>query len=91
MAESVWDLKTTLEGVGSGLVIRAGMVGQVLKTLLSDFKKGEGEVVGVWMTNEEGVEEKREERDVRNVVEAEGIRFRLLTDEKYFIDEYVML
>jgi deoxyribodipyrimidine photo-lyase len=90
LAESVWDLKTSLEGVGSGLVIRAGMVGPVVESILEGFKKENGEVVGVWMTSEEGVEEEREERDVRAVVEKEGKDFRLLTDEKYFIDEYVV-
>jgi deoxyribodipyrimidine photo-lyase len=83
----VWDLKTSLEGVGSGLMIRAGMIGLVVKNLLEGFKKADGEVVEVWMTSEEGVEEKREEMDVRKVVEAEGKDFRLLRDEKYFIDE----
>lgn len=89
LAESVWDLKTSLEGIGSGLVIRVGMVGPVVNSILEGIKKENGEVVGVWMTSEEGVEEEREERDVRAVVEKEGKDFRLLTDEKYFIDEYV--
>jgi deoxyribodipyrimidine photo-lyase len=40
------------------------------------------------MTSEEGVEEKREERDVRRAVEEADKDFRLWKDEKYFIDEY---
>lgn len=89
LAESVWDLKKVFEAVGSGLEIRVGMVGQVVKDLLDGFKVGgkEAEVVGVWMTEEEGVEEKREERDVRNIVEGCGKEFRLWMDEKYFVDE----
>ncbi|SRR6266498_1153674 len=90
LVESVWDLKISLERVGSGLVIRAGTIGRVINDLLEGFKKGDGEVVGICMTSEEGVEEKREENDVRDVAEVEGIDFRLLRDEKYFIDEYVL-
>lgn len=83
-------MKVALEGVGSGLVVRVGMVGQVVKELIDGFKKnGEVENVGVWMTSEEGVEEKREERDVRRVVEGDGKEFKLWRDEKYFIDECV--
>ncbi|MCJ1476058.1 hypothetical protein MMC13_004723 [Lambiella insularis] len=89
LAESVWDLKQSLQNAGSGLEIRVGLVGQVVKELLESYKQDEkrGEVVGVWMTNEEGLEEKREERDVRACTEGEGKEFRLWTDEKYFIDD----
>lgn len=90
LAESVWDLKKSLQDVGNGLEIRVGLVGQVLKDVLESYNLDakQGEVVSVWMTEEEGVEEKREERDVRRVVEGQGKRFRLWTDEKYYIDEY---
>ena len=89
MAESVWDLKKSLEGIGSGLEIRVGMLGQVVKDILDAFRQDEqrAEVIGVWMTSEEGVEEQREERDVKNVVEGDGKEFKLWTDEKYYIDE----
>ena len=89
LAESVWDLKKGLENVGSGLEIRVGMLGQILKHTLEELKKTDANVVGVWMTEEEGVEEKREERDVRRVAEAMDIEFKLWTDEKYFVDEWV--
>ena len=89
LVESLWDLKSNLEDVGSGLAIRVGTQGQVVKDLLQAFtESGDIDVFGVWMTNEEGVEEKREERDVKNIVEDAGKDFRLWTDEKYFIDEY---
>jgi len=91
VAESVWDLKTSLQKNGRDLVIRVGMLGQVVKELLDSFTTSEDvEVTGVWMTNEEGVEEKREERDVRRAVEGAGKEFKLWTDEKYLIDEYVI-
>ncbi|KAG8528712.1 uncharacterized protein KY384_006399 [Bacidia gigantensis] len=86
LAESVWDLQKNLEAAGSGLVIRVGMLGHVVNALLDGFKDTT-EVVGVWMTEEEGVEEKREERDVRSMTEKAGKEFKLWTDEKYYVDE----
>lgn len=87
LAESVWDLKKSLGKVGSGLEIRVGMAGQVIKDTLEAFKEQKTEVVGVWMTDEEGVEEKKEERDVKEAAQNADIDFKLWTDEKYFIDE----
>lgn len=87
VAESIWDLKKALEGVGSGLGIRVGMVGDVIKHLMDGFKESGAEVASVWMTGEEGIEEKREERDVKRVVEEQGKEFRLWLDEKYYVDE----
>ena len=87
LAESVWDLKRSLQGVGSGLEIRVGMLGQVVSDTLEELKQKEAEIVGVWMTEEEGVEEKREEKDVRGATESAGINFKLWADEKYFVDE----
>ena len=54
---------------------------------LEAFKKQNTEVVGVWMTDEEGVEEKKEERDVKEAAQNADTDFKLWTDEKYFIDE----
>lgn len=89
LAESVWDLKEKLDEVGSGLEIRVGMVGEVIRQMLEGIAKEEGEIKigGVWMTEEEGWEEKREERDVRKACDEIGIEFKLFKDEKYFIDE----
>lgn len=87
LAESVWDLKKSLEGIGSGLEVRVGMVGDVVRQVLEQLK---AETVSLWMTFEEGVEEKREEKAVRKEVEGLGKEFRLWTDEKYFIDESVI-
>ena len=87
LAESVWDLRRSLGAVGSGLEIRVGMVGQVIKEILDAFQKENTEVAGVWMTSEEGVEEKREELDVRRAAEGANTVFKLWTDEKYYVDE----
>ena len=87
LAESVWDVKKALERVGSGLALRVGMAGQVIKELLDALKSENTEISAVWMTEEEGVEEKREERDVRKAAEGAGTEFKLWTDEKYYVDE----
>ena len=83
----MWDVKKGFENLGSGLEIRVGMVGDVVRTVLDGYK--DGEITGLWMTEEEGVEEKREEKSVRREVEKRGAKFRLWKDEKYFVDEYV--
>ena len=87
LAESVWDLKRSLHHTGSGLEIRVGLAGQVIQEVLSAFKKERAQVVAVWMTDEEGVEEKREEKEVKEAAERAGTEFKLWTDEKYFIDD----
>lgn len=94
MAESVWDLKTSLQDVGSDLVVRAGLVEDVISDAVrwvseqeSEGEGGKAEVAGVWMTRDEAAEEKQEERAVRRVVEKKGIEFRTFQDEKYYIDE----
>lgn len=89
LAESVWALKQSLEDVGSGLEIRVGMLGDVVKQLLASFEEHGAHVSAVWMTAEEGIEEKREERDVkREIQQVSDCEFRLWRDEKYFVDEY---
>jgi deoxyribodipyrimidine photo-lyase len=103
LAQSVWDLKSSLEKRGSGLEIRVGPIAEVLRKVVEwyapqsispggrkDSIVGEmGGVVGVWMTSEEGTEERQQEDAVKRVAEDHGIEFRLCEDEKYFIDEYV--
>ena len=87
LAESVWDLKRLLLSIGSGLEIRVGLAGQVIHELLGAFKREGAQVVAVWMTGEEGVEEKREERDVKEAAEKAGTEYKLWTDEKYYVDD----
>jgi deoxyribodipyrimidine photo-lyase len=87
LTESVWNVKKSLEGVGSGLELRAGMLGDVVRELLAGYRDIDAKVVGVWMTSEEGIEEKREEREVRQAAEKSGVDFKIWVDEKYYIDE----
>lgn len=88
LGESVWDLKESLQKVGSNLDIKVGMVGQVVANLIRGISDGQDtRVSGVWMTCEEGVEEKREEKEVKRFCDQHDVDFKLFTDEKYFVDE----
>lgn len=95
IAEGVWDLKETLEGLGcdSGLLIRVGLVPDVVKSILEYYSEGDGskgEISGVWMTADESVEEKEEEQTVKELAKQRGVDFKLWSDEKYYIDECVL-
>ncbi len=87
LADSVWNVKEDLEALGSGLVVRVGMLGDVVKGLLETFQETDDQVTAVWLTAEDALEEQREERDVRRVAEAHDVKFRAWKDEKYFVDE----
>lgn len=101
LAESVWDLKESLEHAESGLVIRAGLIADVIRYAFDYLEKpkdeahstaspqvGRAEIVGVWMTGDVTAEERLEELEVQQIVEGHGKEFRLFTDEKFFVDEY---
>ena len=90
LSESVWDTKKSLQKLGSDLCLRVGKADGTLKHLIEEInKKGDTKVEAVWMTAEEGVEEKRDERGIRNVCHDTDTPFKLFVDEKYFIDELV--
>lgn len=88
IAESVWDLKSDLASRGSDLDLRVGTVRDAVQSILDGYRdRSDAEIHGVWMTSEEGWEEKYEEDDVRGLLAQEDKEFRLWTDEKYLIDE----
>ncbi|KAK3383527.1 putative cryptochrome [Lasiosphaeria ovina] len=87
MAEAVWDLKKSLESVGSGLVIRVGMVADVVRSLVEGLAEKHQNVGGVWMVSHEGTEEKFDEQAVSALCDGKGADFKLWVDEKYFIDD----
>lgn len=89
LAESAWDLKEHLRKHDSDLVVRVGTIRDVVRSCLQGFaeRKSEVDVHGVWMTSEEGVEEKREESHVRRLCDEFDTGFQLYKDEKYFVDE----
>jgi deoxyribodipyrimidine photo-lyase len=98
-AEGVWGLKEKLEELecGSGLEVRVGMIGEVVKHMLEWYSEGKREergsradIAGIWMTNEDGTEEKQVEAEVKSVATENGVAFKLWDDVKYYIDECVL-
>lgn len=87
IGEAVWNLKESLESLGSGLVLRVGKHGEVLQHILEGLKSKDHKVGAVWMVGEESVEERREQSEVAAICEKHSAEFRLWTDEKYFVDE----
>ncbi|KAK9781561.1 putative DASH family cryptochrome [Seiridium cardinale] len=87
MASSVWDMKSSLESLGSGLTIRVGQYGDTLKSIVHTLKDKNHKVGAVWMTADEGVEERRDEKALASICAEFGIEFRAWADEKYFIDD----
>lgn len=87
MGQAVWDIKESLEAVGSGLTIRLGSVEDAVRSLLEGFQAKGQKVGAVWMTGLEGTEERKDERDVAALCEKYGAQFKLWGDEKYLIDE----
>jgi deoxyribodipyrimidine photo-lyase len=100
LAESVWDLKNTLEQKDSRLVIRVGQATDVLRDILRHVQEAESpagktstssagrQVVGIWMTKDGGVEERQEEEAIQELAESSGLEFRSFQDEKYYVHEY---
>jgi deoxyribodipyrimidine photo-lyase len=87
LAQSVWDMKKTLEGLENGLAIRVGSSKDVVQSIISHFKDQGPSVEGVWMTEEKSYEEKKEEDSIASLCSASGVDFQLWPDEKYFVDE----
>ncbi|KAK6586547.1 hypothetical protein PZA11_001604 [Diplocarpon coronariae] len=88
LAECVWDLKDSLQKIGSDLCIRVGTLGGVVDDILTKTnEKGGIKVAAVWMVGEEGVEENQEESQVKDACREAGVEFKLWTDEKYLIDD----
>lgn len=100
LAESVWDLKNTLEQLDSRLLIRVGSLTDVLRDVfrhVEELNKSSGEdsppsvsheITGVWMTQDDGYEEMQEEAAVKKEVESSGREFKSVLDEKFYVHEY---
>jgi deoxyribodipyrimidine photo-lyase len=91
LGESVVELQQSLESLGSGLVIRVGMIDDVVRSLAEGLTTNGCKVAAIWMTSHEGTEEKHDEKTVADLCGDLGAGFRLWEDEKYLIDEYVSL
>lgn len=98
IGQGVWGLKQRLEnlGCGSGLEMRVGHVEEVVRDFINSYSLKDGEngskpkITGVWMTSDDGTEERDEVKAVRKVAAEHDIPFKLWADEKFFIDEYVI-
>ncbi|KAF1940668.1 cryptochrome [Clathrospora elynae] len=91
IAQGLWSLKERLQELncGSGLELRVGRVREVVSNILDWYSKDEndGEISGVWMTDDDGTEEKEDERLVKKVAEQHDVDFKLWKDEKFYIDD----
>ncbi|KAH9864828.1 hypothetical protein IAQ61_008773 [Plenodomus lingam] len=95
MAEGAWDLKRKLESLkcGSGLEMRVGAIPDVVSNILEWYSKQEdskGKVTGVWMTDDDGTEEKSDEKTLKSLTEKHRVDFKVYRDEKYYVDECVI-
>ncbi|KFA49716.1 hypothetical protein S40293_01444 [Stachybotrys chartarum IBT 40293] len=87
IADSVWDLKSSLESLNSGLVMRVGNTADVVKGLIGHFDEKDVKVGAVWMTEEKSTEEIQEQDAVAAICGQHEVDFKLWTDEKYFVDD----
>lgn len=94
MAEGVWDLRKKLEGLDcdAGLEVRVGRIPDVVSDILewySEAGENKGKITGVWMTDDDGTEEKGDEKSLRKLTEQHGVDFKVWKDEKFYVDECV--
>lgn len=87
IAQTVWDLKCSLEALGSNLVLRAGDHGTVLRAIIEGFKAKQIHVGAVWTTGLVGAEETDQEAAAAKACKELDVDFKIWPDEKYFIDE----
>ncbi|KAG5719406.1 hypothetical protein E4T56_gene13451 [Termitomyces sp. T112] len=89
LAEGLWDFKTNLEKLGSGLIMRVGHMDEVMSALLNDQdEEFSGRIGGVWMTKDWASEELQQERDVRDVIQRLGhgrIKWKVWDGEEMLI------
>lgn len=98
IGEGAWDLKRQLEGLGcgSGLEMRVGTVNDVVKHILESYAgiaENDGnkpKITGIWMTHDDGTEERDEEKAVGKTAAEHDIPFRVWEDEKFYVDECVI-
>ncbi|KAF2655787.1 cryptochrome [Lophiostoma macrostomum CBS 122681] len=96
IADGLWNLKETLEGLscGSSLEVRVGLVAEVVEHILdwyapeTDEEKDQGaDVAGIWLTADEGTEERKQEDEVRTLAEQRGMEFKVWKNETYYVDD----
>ncbi|KPM35399.1 putative cryptochrome DASH, mitochondrial [Neonectria ditissima] len=87
LAQSVWDMKTSLESLESGLVLRVGNFAEVVTSIIESLKSSNNSVGAVWMTEDQSVEEEDDQKAVSLACFANNVDFKLWRDDKYYIDD----
>ncbi|KAH8659604.1 DNA photolyase, FAD-binding/Cryptochrome [Ilyonectria robusta] len=87
LAQSIWDMKQSLETLESGLAIRVGRYEDVVSSIIESLEDSHHSMGAVWMTEEKSFEEEEDQKAVSNVCNLNRIDFKLWEDEKYFIDD----
>jgi deoxyribodipyrimidine photo-lyase len=87
IAESVWDLKSSLKSLDSDLLLRVGEHAEVVEDLVDAFQSRKIDVGAVWMTGHVGSEEQDQEQAVSAACKVRNVKCKIWQDEKYFIDE----
>jgi deoxyribodipyrimidine photo-lyase len=76
--------------------MRVGMVDDVVSDIINQYSQLDSEdgckpkITGIWMTKDDGTEEKDELQAVEKIAAKNDIPFKAWADEKFFVDEYVM-
>ncbi|KAI1362470.1 cryptochrome [Xylaria arbuscula] len=87
IAQSLWNFKENLNGLGNDLILRVGKPDEALRSLVEGLQKQNIRVGAVWMISEEGYEESQDEKDLKEACSALGADLKVWVDEKYFIDD----
>jgi deoxyribodipyrimidine photo-lyase len=98
IGQGVWDLKQQLESLncGTGLEMRVGGVAEVIGDILDSYAQLAGndnckpKITGIWMTDDDGTEEKDDVKAVEKIAAKNDIPFKVWVDEKFYVDEYVV-
>jgi deoxyribodipyrimidine photo-lyase len=88
LAESVWDMKESLEELGMGLIIRVGSFPEVLESINSHYSrlKYGPQVSEVYIAKGYSVDELREERELFATCTYLGIRYVSFDDRKPLVN-----
>lgn len=87
IGETILDLRNSMREAGRPLTIKVGTPCKVVDDIQQNLKQHGQKVGAIWAIDEEGTEEKDEEKEVAAVCSKNDIGFKLWTDTKYYIDE----
>ncbi|OCB85959.1 cryptochrome [Sanghuangporus baumii] len=84
LAESLFDLKKSLQEAGSDLIIRTGETHSVVRSIIDALNREGSEVKAVWVTRDFTAEELDEERRIRKALPS-SVSFKVFDDESTLI------